>query len=383
MHSFSIIHRDVKPENLLIDKKSASVKIIDFGLAIDEQTVSTDYIATRWYRAPENLLGTKEYSCAIDVFSLGCVIVELFLGSPLFPGANNLDQILKIFSIIGYPSEDTWPAGAHKMNELGMKPGVKAPGLDLREILTPCDSRLIDLIVRMLALNPSSRITCSEIVKHEYFKDIRSIIPPIVYQRYEQDYLGKKQLTFKGIGQQKNPRLNLHSKYFLSHINSNTNLKSKPPSTIHRSSDNCLNSESQSKRTKKSVSIESQRGSNSEFESSLLQQKRAMNELKNNFIPENRFKLKVNYTDPNLALDSQQAMDSQLSLRTNEKQPSPLLSYFDQDVKNSKTSTGESTNNKHNPPMLMSLQPQSLSQREFEGRKNTINSINSISAHEN
>lgn len=98
------MHRDVKPENLLIDKKNASVKIIDFGLAIDESTISTDYIATRWYRAPENLLGTKEYSSAIDVFSLGCVIVELYLGSPLFPGANNLDQVFKIFNILGYPS---------------------------------------------------------------------------------------------------------------------------------------------------------------------------------------------------------------------------------------------------------------------------------------
>lgn len=89
----------------------AIVKLIDFGLAIEQNQVSTDYIATRWYRAPENLLGTKEYTCAIDVFSLGCVIVELYLGSPLFPGSNNIDQIYKIFNILGYPTHSGWPRG--------------------------------------------------------------------------------------------------------------------------------------------------------------------------------------------------------------------------------------------------------------------------------
>jgi serine/threonine protein kinase len=114
VHERGIIHRDIKPENILIDKRKAEIKLIDFGLAVSLEKVATDYVATRWYRAPENLLGTKEYSCLIDVFSLACVVVELYLGNPLFPGADNLDQLYRIFNILGEPTDASWPAGARK-----------------------------------------------------------------------------------------------------------------------------------------------------------------------------------------------------------------------------------------------------------------------------
>jgi serine/threonine protein kinase len=103
IHERGIIHRDIKPENILIDKTSAEIKLIDFGLAIPTHKITTDYVATRWYRAPENLLGTKEYMPAIDVFSVACVAVELYLGAPLFPGADNIDQLHKIFNVLGEP----------------------------------------------------------------------------------------------------------------------------------------------------------------------------------------------------------------------------------------------------------------------------------------
>lgn len=212
IHSFGIIHRDIKPENLLIDKKNALVKIIDFGLAISDKKISTDYIATRWYRAPENLLTTKEYTTAIDVFSLGCVIVELYLGSPLFPGSNNLDQLYKIFNILGEPTVEKWSIGYKKMLELGIKANTKSEiDIDLTSILNPCDDRLINLIHKMLALNPKDRITCEEIIKHDYFKDIKNIIPPAVFKRYEADY-GKKShdpLTFRGFHQLKHPKTSI------------------------------------------------------------------------------------------------------------------------------------------------------------------------------
>lgn len=111
LHERGIIHRDLKPENLLINKQTAEIKLIDLGLAIPTNKVNTDYVATRWYRAPENLLGTKEYTTAIDVFSLGCVIVELALGAPLFPAADNIDQICFICKLLGHPLETSWPLG--------------------------------------------------------------------------------------------------------------------------------------------------------------------------------------------------------------------------------------------------------------------------------
>ncbi len=101
IHERGIIHRDIKPENILINKHTAEIKLIDFGLAISERKTVTDYVATRWYRAPENLLGTKEYTTKIDVFSMACVAVELYLGAPLFPGADNVDQLYKIFNVLG------------------------------------------------------------------------------------------------------------------------------------------------------------------------------------------------------------------------------------------------------------------------------------------
>ena len=76
--------------------------------------ISTDYVATRWYRAPENLLGTKEYTPAIDVFALACVAVELYLATPLFPGTDNIDQLHRIFGVLGDPTPSTWLLGSGK-----------------------------------------------------------------------------------------------------------------------------------------------------------------------------------------------------------------------------------------------------------------------------
>ena len=113
LHSRRIIHRDIKPENILINRKTALIKIIDFGLAKEDYLAETDYVATRWYRSPENLIGMKKSTVVIDIFALGCVAAELFTLAPLFPGTNTIDQLSKIFTLLGTPTLEDWSKGCN------------------------------------------------------------------------------------------------------------------------------------------------------------------------------------------------------------------------------------------------------------------------------
>ncbi len=104
MHKHGYFHRDLKPENIMIDKKT--VRLCDFGLAreIRSRPPYTDYVSTRWYRAPEILLKSTNYNSPVDIFAMGCIMAELFMQSPLFNGSSEIDQLYKICSILGTPS---------------------------------------------------------------------------------------------------------------------------------------------------------------------------------------------------------------------------------------------------------------------------------------
>ena len=113
VHKHGFVHRDIKPENFLVkyldpsDKQNVLIKLADFGLARemrDRSTPLTEYVSTRWYRAPELLLKTSSYGQAIDIFALGCIMAELFLGRPLFPGRTESEQLMTIVTVIGTPS---------------------------------------------------------------------------------------------------------------------------------------------------------------------------------------------------------------------------------------------------------------------------------------
>jgi serine/threonine protein kinase len=108
MHSANVIHRDLKPSNILLNKQ-CDVKICDLGLGRgykEEEEAKTEYVVTRWYRAPEVILNASEYTKAIDIWSVGCILAELLGRTALFPGENYLDQIQRIISVLGTPGHE-------------------------------------------------------------------------------------------------------------------------------------------------------------------------------------------------------------------------------------------------------------------------------------
>ena len=171
-HENRVLHRDLKPQNLLINNKG-QLKLADFGLArafgIPVNTFSNE-VVTLWYRAPDVLLGSRTYNTSIDIWSAGCIMAEMYTGRPLFPGTTNEDQLQKIFRIMGTPSERSWP-GISQFPEYKSNFHVYATQ-DLRMFLPQIDQVGLDLISRMLQLRPEMRIGALEALSHLWFRDL-------------------------------------------------------------------------------------------------------------------------------------------------------------------------------------------------------------------
>lgn len=171
-HTNRVLHRDLKPQNLLINAKG-QLKLGDFGLArafgIPVNTFSNE-VVTLWYRAPDVLLGSRTYNTSIDIWSAGCIMAEMYTGRPLFPGTTNEDQLVRIFRIMGTPSERSWP-GISQFSEY--KPNLQVFNTqDLRVILPQIDPTGIDLLQRMLQLRPELRISAHDALQHPWFNDL-------------------------------------------------------------------------------------------------------------------------------------------------------------------------------------------------------------------
>lgn len=170
-HRRRILHRDLKPQNLLIDKKG-SLKLADFGLARAVCVPVRPYtheVITLWYRAPEILLGSQAYSMPVDIWSAGCIFAEMLSKRPLFPGDSEIDELFKIFKVLGTPTEDIWK-GCTTLPDY--KPNFPKWGKqDLRHIIPNASPLAIDLLEKMLIYEPSQRISAKAALEHDYFKN--------------------------------------------------------------------------------------------------------------------------------------------------------------------------------------------------------------------
>ncbi|XP_049680181.1 mitogen-activated protein kinase 15 isoform X1 [Accipiter gentilis] len=178
IHSGNVIHRDQKPSNILLDA-DCFVKLCDFGLArslcqMNEDQGNpalTEYVATRWYRAPEILLSSRSYTKGVDMWSIGCILGELLLGKPLFPGTSTVNQIEQILRVIPAPSPEDILAmqsdyRASVINRMSFRQRVT-----FEEILpssTPLPA--LDLLKKLLVFNPDKRLTAEEALQHPYVK---------------------------------------------------------------------------------------------------------------------------------------------------------------------------------------------------------------------
>ncbi|XP_076133642.1 cyclin-dependent kinase 11B isoform X4 [Alosa pseudoharengus] len=183
LHDNWILHRDLKTSNLLLSHKGI-LKIGDFGLAREYGSPLKPYtpvVVTLWYRSPELLLGAKEYSTAVDMWSVGCIFGELLTQKPLFPGKSEIDQINKIFKDLGSPSEKIWP-GYNELPAVKKMTFTEYPYNNLRKRFGALLSdQGFDLMNKFLTYCPSKRIMAEEALKHEYFRETPLPIEPSMF----------------------------------------------------------------------------------------------------------------------------------------------------------------------------------------------------------
>ncbi|KDE08335.1 CMGC/CDK protein kinase [Microbotryum lychnidis-dioicae p1A1 Lamole] len=170
LHAHRILHRDLKPQNLLINKEG-NLKLADFGLArafgIPLRTY-THEIVTLWYRAPEVLLGSRHYSTGVDMWSVGCIFAEMIMRQPLFPGDSEIDEIFRIFRLLGTPTEEVWPGVTTLPDYKTSFPCWHAKNLS--EHVSGATPESAEILQGMLMYDPAKRMSAKTALKCDYFK---------------------------------------------------------------------------------------------------------------------------------------------------------------------------------------------------------------------
>jgi len=168
IHKYGFFHRDFKPENLLVN--GDTIKIADFGLAREIRSLPpyTDYVSTRWYRAPECILRSTNYNSPIDIWAIGAIMAELYVGKPLFPGTSDKDQMVKICAILGSQQVNNWFEGQQLLKKMDFKiPNF--PGVNLKTIIPDASNEALELMYNMLQFDPNKRPTAQKLLESPFF----------------------------------------------------------------------------------------------------------------------------------------------------------------------------------------------------------------------
>jgi len=191
IHSLGICHRDIKPQNLLINPDTHELKLCDFGSAkiLIKGEPNVSYICSRYYRAPELIFGASDYTPAIDIWSSGCVMAELILAQPIFAGESGIDQLVEIIRVLGTPTREQIALMSPDYTDYKQFPSIKShPWETVFPEETP--ALVLDLISKMLVYTPTERILPLTVCAHELFDELRtstlSDLPPLFNFSYEE-----------------------------------------------------------------------------------------------------------------------------------------------------------------------------------------------------
>ena len=181
VHSAKVLHRDLKPGNLLVNK-NCDLKICDFGLArgVDagdpaSQQVLTEYVVTRWYRAPELLVENETYGPAIDIWSVGCILAEFLGRKALFPGRDYLQQLRLIVETLGAPSKEDLSMINNPQAVEYIRALPKRDRVPFEKLYPNASKEAIDLLSKMLVFDPRKRITAAQSLEHEYLAALHNV----------------------------------------------------------------------------------------------------------------------------------------------------------------------------------------------------------------